>query len=175
MNSTLVIAHIVGVIPLQILINRFYNFIIKKRNGVLSTTQPISYKSFYKTILLSYISLTIFCILKQITPAWAIWAGIVIFGLTNTWLNILFISESARRYMIANMVDKNSSLQPEEIITNYNKKHIIEKRIQRLKEWKCLILVNNHYIAIPGAMLFFAKLIRWWANILGFEWAKDFS
>jgi hypothetical protein len=175
MNYIVLILHILGIIPLQIIINRFYNYTIIKRTGALTTTQPIVYKSFSRSLLISYISLTLLCILKVITPAWTIWDAIVIFGLANTWMSLLFISESARRYMIANMVNQNPSLRPEQIISNYNRFHIINLRIKRLIDWKCITLNNDHYKASQGTMLYFAKLIKWWANILGFEWAKEFT
>jgi hypothetical protein len=175
MPYIIITIHILAILPLQILVNRFYNARIIKKRGALTTTQPIAFKSFTSSLMICTSSLGVLFCFHMISLGWLIWILIIIFGIGNTWVSMLFISESARRYMITNMVDQNPQLRPEVIVSKYNKFHIIDLRIKRILEWKCAILENDYYKACPGLMLNCSKLIRWWAKILGFKWAKDFS
>jgi hypothetical protein len=88
---------------------------------------------------------------------------------------LICLTESGRRYMIAELVAANPGITAQAIMSRYNRKQIIASRLDRLEHWGTLSSHSSRLVPRPTFMLTASVLVRRWAHLLGFEWARSFG
>lgn len=113
------------------------------------------------------------CAGKLIPLPWGVWATVVLLGGGYFYWIFLCITESARRYKIATLIDEHPSITEDQIVARYDSAHIIDRRVDRLTTWGTLHYDGQRYRSRPSLLLLASRLVRAWAIILGFEWPRQ--
>lgn len=137
-------------------------------------TQGIALRAVLTTLFLALSALVTIAALGGIPLAWCIWAAVVLSGMGYCYWLLVCITESARRYIIADMIANQPGITPDEIVSKYNRYQIIAARLERLEHWGTLKRNNDYYLAHPTLMLAASVLVRSWAQVLGFAWPQGF-
>lgn len=113
------------------------------------------------------------CASKLIPLPWGVWASIILLGGGYFYWIFLCITESARRYKIATLIDEHPSITEDEIVARYDSAHIIDRRLDRLTTWGTLQYDGLRFRSRLSLLLLASRLIRAWAIILGFDWPRQ--
>ena len=113
------------------------------------------------------------CVGQLVPLPWGVWTSIVLLGGGYFYWLFVCITESARRYKIAMLIDEHPSITEAEIVERYDSAQIIDRRLERLTTWGPLQHDGNRYRSRPSLLLLASRLIRTWAIILGFEWPRQ--
>lgn len=113
------------------------------------------------------------CASKLVPLPWGVWASVVLLGGGYFYWLFVCITESARRYKIATLIDEHPSITEDEVVARYDSAQIIDRRLERLTTWGTLQHDGHRYRSRPSLLLLASRLIRTWAIILGFEWPRQ--
>lgn len=173
MTFALVITPLVLYFPILLWTHRIIQRRLCRRIGEPTPAQGTGLRvvSFVSSVFVLFI--IGICAMGWIPTPWALWATVVLFGGGYFYWLFLCITESARRYKIATLIEACPSITEDGIVTHYNAALIVTRRIERLSAWGALHFDGQRYRSRPSMILLASRLVRAWAIILGFEWPQQ--
>jgi len=175
MTALVLVASLIIFLPAVALLHRLGQARVERRAKRTLPTQGIALEAVLLALLVMLLGLGWSWWQGNISAAWTVWAAMVVFGLGYCYWLLVCLTESGRRYMIAELIDRNPGLTPAEIVARYNRFQIIAARLERLEYWGTLMREGDRYRARPSLMLLASSLVRFWAWVLGFAWTQIFK
>lgn len=103
---------------------------------------------------------------------WSAYLALAGAGLSYCYWGLLVLTESGRRYIILEKVDRMEGVRKADIMKTYNAAHIVEHRLSRLVHWGAIEQRGEHYVSRPCFLATMSGLIRCWARMLNFAWTR---
>ena len=175
MTAVIVGATLAAYLPTAVVLHRLGQARAERRAQRRLPTQGIALKAVVLAWVLALTGLGVGSVLGGVSVAWDVWTALVVSGLGYCYWLLVCITESSRRYMIAELVDQHPGITPAEIVRRYNRFPIIAARLERLEHWGNLRRNGDRYLPHRGLMLTASILVRGWAGVLGFAWPHAFK
>jgi hypothetical protein len=103
---------------------------------------------------------------------WLLYLLIATSGVSYCYWGLLVLTESGRRYIILERVDRQPGLQKADILGAYNAPLIVDLRLARLLHWRSIQRQGDRYVGRPCFLTKMSKLILLWARLLSFSWTR---
>ena len=104
--------------------------------------------------------------------AWLPYLAICLLCLAYCYWSLICLSESGRRYRIAQMVSSGEAENADQVLKIYNSRVIIRERLDRLVQWGEVDIDQNRYVCRRGRLFWASVAVHSWARLLGFRWFK---
>ena len=104
--------------------------------------------------------------------SWIPYLGICLLCLAYCYWSLICLSESGRRYKIAQLVHIGEARTVDEILGIYDRDAVVRERLSRLMQWNEIYLQDGRYVSRNGRMYQASAVVHAWARLLGFSWLK---
>jgi hypothetical protein len=101
-----------------------------------------------------------------------VYVGLVYVCIAYSYFHLFNMSETARRIRLVREIDRHGGLTEEEILRAYSEDEVVDTRLARMAAMGHMIERGGRYFAGSKTLLFAARVLDAWRDVLGYDRGK---